>query len=352
MARKAAVKEAEPVSEPVVAIAAIKAFDADLRCSPNGNSFQFEIGGTYKTEGQIVCCSNGFHAVLPDNPLHVWDFYGPVGNDGRLTRYADVVMSGATDTEPDEAKRGTKIAAAEISVKVEITLPEFIKRAVTALLDAAKGSKETAASGDSAKLAASGDSAKLAASGDYATLAASGDYARLAASGHSAQLAASGDYATLAASGDYARLAASGHSAQLAASGHSATLAASGDSAQLAASGYSATLAASGDYAKLAASGHSAQLAASGYSATLAASGHSAQLAASGYSATLAASGQNSVIAASAPGCTASGADGTWISLAEFVDGKCVGFATGCIGRDGLKPNTAYRARDGKLVEA
>lgn len=32
-------------------------------------------------------------------------------------------------------------------------------------------------------------------------------------------------------------------------------------------------------------------------------------------------------------------------------DGKCVGFATGCIGKDGLKPNTAYRAKGGRLVE-
>ena len=77
------------------------------------------------------------------------------------------------------------------------------------------------------------------------------------------------------------------------------------------------------------------------------------QLAASGYSSKLAASGEDSVIAASAPNCTASGADGTWISLAEFDrNGKCVGFATGCIGKDGLKADTLYGAHKGKLVEA
>jgi len=102
--------------------------------------------------------------------------------------------------------------------------------------------------------------------------------------------------------------------------------------------------AASGGYSKLAASG--------GYS-KLAASGDYSQLAASGDSSKLAASGKNSVIAASAHGCTASGADGTWISLAEFDrNGKCVGFATGCIGKDGLKPDTPYYAKDGKLVAA
>jgi hypothetical protein len=128
--------------------------------------------------------------------------------------------------------------------------------------------------------------------------------------------AASGDYAQLAASGDYAKLAASGDSAQLAASG---------------------------DYAKLAASGHYAQLAASGDYAKLAASGHSAQLAVTG---------KDSVIASSSAEATASGANGTWISLAEFKNGKCVGFATGQIGKKGLKAGVAYRASRGKLVKA
>ena len=118
---------------------------------------------------------------------------------------------------------------------------------------------------------------------------------------------------------------------------------ASGYYAQLAASGNSAQLAASGNYAELAASGYSAQLAASGYYAKLAASGNSAQLAASG---------EDSVIASSSYAATAKGADGTWIALAEF-DGnaKCIGFAVGCVGKDGIKADTWYCAKGGKLEE-
>ena len=90
--------------------------------------------------------------------------------------------------------------------------------------------------------------------------------------------------------------------------------------------------------------------AASGHYAQLAASGHSAQLAASGDSAQLAASGDSAVIASSAFQSQAKGANGTWIALAEF-DGnyKCIGFAVGCIGKDGLLPDTYYCARNGKL---
>ena len=91
---------------------------------------------------------------------------------------------------------------------------------------------------------------------------------------------------------------------------------------------------------------------ASGYFAPLAASGDYAKLAASGNSAQLAASGEDSVIASSSYAATAKGADGTWIALAEF-DGnaRCIGFAVGCVGKDGIKADTWYCAKGGKLEE-
>jgi hypothetical protein len=325
MAAKAKSKKAEPTkSEPIVSF---KGFDKDFRC----RGFQFEIGKTYKVEGGIVACDNGFHAC--ENPFDVWSYYPVIADDGSLSRYATVEQGGALDRHAGDSK----IASAEITIRAEIALPDFIRKCVSWVIDSAKG-----ASGERIQ-AASGDYSQLAASGYYSRLAASGDYSRLAASGDYSQLAASGYYSRLAASGYYSRLAASGDSSQLAASGYYSQLAASGDYSRLAASG---------DYSRLAASGDSSRLAASGYNSQLASSGNSSRLAASGDSSQLAASGKDSVIASSARNAVASGADGTWISLAEFNDdGKCVGFVTGCIGKDNLKPNTWYRARGGKFVE-
>ncbi|MEK6281902.1 MAG: hypothetical protein AABN95_16230, partial [Acidobacteriota bacterium] len=81
-----------------------------------------------------------------------------------------------------------------------------------------------------------------------------------------------------------------------------------------------------------------------------ASSGHSAKNASSGDSAKNEAKGENSVIAAAGANSQAKGALGTWISLAEYKDKKCVGFATGCVGQDGLEPDTWYKAKGGKLV--
>ena len=102
---------------------------------------------------------------------------------------------------------------------------------------------------------------------------------------------------------------------------------------------------------KLAASGHSSKLAASGHYSQLAASGIYSQLAASGDYSQLAASGNYSVIASACIKARAKGGNGTWISLAEFVNGKCIGFATGCIGIGGLDPDVWYVARGGKLIK-
>jgi hypothetical protein len=201
-------------------------------------------------------------------------------------RFAKVTLGGDISREDGG---DTKIASGKITIEAEIKLPEFIKSAIAWVMQSAK-------SGDDVQ-AASGDSSQLAASGHYSKLAASGHYSKLAASGHYSQLAASGDSSQLAASGHYSKLAASGDSSQLAASGDSSQLAASGDSSQLEITG------------------------------------------------------KNGVISASSPNCTAKGVIGTWISLPEFNNKyECVGFASGCVGQDGLVADTWYRARGGKLV--
>ncbi|HLF13199.1 MAG TPA: hypothetical protein VJA26_18520, partial [Gammaproteobacteria bacterium] len=159
---------------------AFKALDRDFAC----RGVQFVVGKSYKHDGEVVICSSGFHAC--SNPFDVWRYY-------ELTegaRYAVVELSGVTVTHDEDSK----IASAEITIKAELKLPEFVSTAVKWLIDfckEAKGESVQAASGHAAQLAASGDSAKLAASGHAAQLAASGDYAQLAASGKDSVIASS-----------------------------------------------------------------------------------------------------------------------------------------------------------------
>ncbi|MCO5092634.1 hypothetical protein [Bosea sp. (in: a-proteobacteria)] len=282
-------KAACPATETKV-ITSIKGFNHKLQC----RKFQFEVGKTYEAKGAIKACANGFHAVSMDDLFHAWDFYPIVDDEGRLNRYAITEQSGATDEEKTE--KGTKIASASIAIKMELSLPEFIKKAVDRIIELTKG-KTADAAGNSAQIGSSGDSARIGSSGNSAQIGSSGDSARIGSSGDSAQIGSSGYSARIGSSGDYARIGSSG------------------DSARIGSSGYSAQIGSSGDYARINSTGRDA------------------------------------VIASAGAGTAVSGIDGTWVSLAEFVDGKCVGFATGCIGKDGLMPNTPYRAKGGRLVE-
>ena len=268
---------------------AYKAFNADFTC----RSFQYEVGKTYTHDGEVRMCRAGFHAC--ENPLDALNYYNLCDS-----RFAVVELSGEILTR-DEVD--SKLCAATLHVRAELKFPDFVKAAVQWVIDACKPKD-----GESSErvIGSSGDGAQLASSGEYAQLASSGDGAQLASSGYAAQLASSGGWAKLASSGGWAKLASSGNAAHLASSGNGAQLASSGG------------------WAKLASSGEYAQLASSG---------------------------ENGVLCSSGCDTRAKGKAGTWIALAEFDDdGKCVGFATGCAGRD-FPADTWVCAKDGKLVE-
>jgi hypothetical protein len=106
----------ETAAPPVLAF---KGFDAKFAC----RGHQFEVGKTYTTTGNIAVCEHGFHAC--DNPLDVWGYYSP-GN----SRFALVELSGKTERHSGDSK----IAAASITIKAELKLPDFIAEAVDYLL--------------------------------------------------------------------------------------------------------------------------------------------------------------------------------------------------------------------------
>ena len=207
---------------------------------------------------------------------------------------------------------------------------------IDALLDSAKGAKGKLndEGGDYAQIGSSGDYAQIGSSGYSAKIGSSGDYAKIGSSGYSAKIGSSGYSAKIGSSGDYA---------QIGSSGYSAKIGSSGDYAQIGSSGYSAKIGSSGYSAKIGSSGDSAQIGSSGDSAQIGSSGDSAQIEATGKKSILAAVGYDSIAKAGEDGC---------IALAWF-DRKAnrPRLAIGYVGEDGIKPDTWYRAENGKLVE-
>ncbi|EMK0352786.1 hypothetical protein V8J08_005098 [Citrobacter amalonaticus] len=97
-------------------IVTYKGFNKDLQC----RDYQFAIGKTYHHEGKVEACGSGFHAC--ECPFDVFGYYSPADS-----RFAETISFGVTDREEDG---DTKIASASITIKAELSLPQFIQRGI------------------------------------------------------------------------------------------------------------------------------------------------------------------------------------------------------------------------------
>ncbi|EDJ3620693.1 hypothetical protein HYF36_000028 [Salmonella enterica] len=97
-------------------IVTFKGFNKDLKC----RDFQFKIGKTFHHDGKVEACGSGFHAC--ECPFDVFSYYPPAES-----RYAETISFGVIDREEIG---DTKIASASITIKDELTLPQFIQRGI------------------------------------------------------------------------------------------------------------------------------------------------------------------------------------------------------------------------------
>ncbi|HHY0905968.1 TPA: DUF7666 domain-containing protein [Salmonella enterica] len=97
-------------------IVTFKGFNKDLKC----RDFQFAIGETFHHDGKVEACGSGFHAC--ECPFDVFSYYPPAES-----RYAETISFGITDREEGG---DTKIASSSITIKDELTLPQFIQRGI------------------------------------------------------------------------------------------------------------------------------------------------------------------------------------------------------------------------------
>ncbi|EKR1446199.1 hypothetical protein KHF59_000544 [Salmonella enterica subsp. houtenae serovar 48:z4,z32:-] len=97
-------------------IVTFKGFNKDLKC----RDFQFAIGETFHHDGKVEACGSGFHAC--ECPFDVFSYYPPAES-----RYAETISFGITDSEEGG---DTKIASYSITIKDELTLPQFIQRGI------------------------------------------------------------------------------------------------------------------------------------------------------------------------------------------------------------------------------
>ncbi|EPQ2669294.1 hypothetical protein CAZ14_29315 [Pseudomonas aeruginosa] len=228
-------------------VTAYKGFKQDLTCL----GYQFEIGGTYKHEGEVEACASGFHSC--EYPLDVFGYYAPGDS-----RFAIVKASGQLSRHDDDSK----IASATLVVEAEISMPTMISRAIDWVMSKVDKSVEQTVVGGTAsntgyQSAASNTGYQSAASNTGYQSAASntGNYSAASNTGNRSAASNTGDYS--AASNTGYRSAASNTGYQSAASNTGNYSAASNTGYQSAASntGYQSAASNTGNYSAAEVSG-------------------------------------------------------------------------------------------------
>ena len=175
-------------------VQSIKGFDAKLCCSPNGESFQYELGKTYEHTGPVKACSSGFHAI-EGYPLEVFGYYAPAGS-----RYAVVEQFGTLARHDGDSK----LASSKIKIGVELSLAGLIKLAIEWTFKRAlpiDPASPASATGVRGAASATGYQGAASATGDQGAASATGDQGAASATGVRGAASATGYQGAASATG-------------------------------------------------------------------------------------------------------------------------------------------------------
>ena len=341
------------------AIQGYKGFDKNLKC----REFQFAIGSTFKQDGKIKACENGFHFC--ENPLDIFDYYPPANS-----RYCAVEGSGELD------KGNGKTACSVLKVKAEIGLPGLIKAGVEYI--------KSRVNWDNAKVTSTGDCSVATNTSDYSAATSSGcqsaatnigrysvatssgcqsaatnigRYSVATSSGYHSAATNTGDYSVATNTSDYSAATNIGRYSVATSSGCQSAATNIGRYSVATSSGYHSAATNTGDYSVATNTGEYSAATNVGDYSTATNTGCQSVATNTGEYSAASVEGQESVAAALGIEGRAKGAKGCWIVLAEWtydkekykwhrVDVQCF-----YVDDEKIKADTYYMLKDGVLTE-
>ncbi|WP_079831290.1 DUF7666 domain-containing protein [Salmonella enterica] len=171
-------------------IVTFKGFNKDLKC----RGFQFAIGETFHHDGKVEACGSGFHAC--ECPFDVFSYYPPAES-----RYAETISFGVIDREEEG---DTKIASASITIKAELTLPQFIQRGIEWIWSKIdKSLEQQIMTGDWSAATNTGNRSAATNTGDWSAATNTGDWSAATNTGDWSAATNTGDWSAATNTGDW-----------------------------------------------------------------------------------------------------------------------------------------------------
>ncbi|MBN0668622.1 hypothetical protein JTM15_32070 [Pseudomonas aeruginosa] len=290
-------------------VTAYKGFKQDLTC----RGYQFEIGGTYKHEGEVEACASGFHSC--EYPLDVFGYYAP-----GESRFAIVKASGQLSRHDDDSK----IASATLVVEAEISMPTMISRAIDWIMSKIDKSVEQTVVGGTASN--TGDYSAASNTGYQSAASNTGYQSAASNTGYQSAASNTGDYSAASNTGDYS--AASN-------------------------TGYQSAASNTGDHSAASNTGYQSAASNTGYQSAASNTGYQSAASNTGYRSAAEVSGKESVAASLGIEGRARASAGSAIVLCHRDDeGRLIHIRASKVGENGVKPDTWYQlSAEGEFVE-
>ncbi|EBP4956848.1 hypothetical protein XP68_21290 [Salmonella enterica] len=188
-------------------IVTFKGFNKDLTC----RDFQFAIGETFHHDGKVEACGSGFHAC--ECPFDVFSYYPPAES-----RYAETISFGVIDREEEG---DTKIASASITIKSELTLPQFIQRGIEWIWSKIDKSLE--------QQIMTGNRSAATNTGDWSAATNTGDWSAATNTGYQSAATNTGDWSAATNTGDWSAATNTGYQSAATNTGYQSAATNTGD---------------------------------------------------------------------------------------------------------------------------
>ncbi|EDS3819402.1 hypothetical protein YQ91_001000 [Salmonella enterica subsp. enterica] len=312
-------------------IVTFKGFNKDLKC----RGFQFAIGETFHHDGKVEACGSGFHAC--ECPFDVFSYYPPAES-----RYAETISFGITDSEEGG---DTKIASSSITIKDELTLPQFIQRGIEWIWSKIdKSLEQQIMCGSWSAATNTGDWSAATNTGDWSAATNTGNRSAATNTGYQSAATNTGNRSAATNTGDWSAATNTGNQSAATNTGYQSAATNTGNQSAATNTGNRSAATNTGDWSAATNTGYQSAATNTGYQSAATNTGNRSAAEVSGSQSVAASLGIEGKARASE--------NGAIVLCYRDEDGELIHIRSSKVGDNGIKPDTWYQLdEDGEFVE-